>query len=58
MKRPGGRIRSCPGTEEYKEVIAMINMSNKKTRKIVSAVIVILLVIAMVVPLVLSAVSF
>ena len=35
----------------------MLNMRNNHTRKIVSAVIVILLVVAMVVPLVLSAIS-
>lgn len=35
----------------------MINMNDKKTKKIVSAVIVILLVVAMVLPLVLSALA-
>ncbi len=36
----------------------MMNLNNKKTRKIVSAVIVILLVLAMVAPMVLGALSF
>lgn len=65
MKFPGLRIKSSHSMEEYKQEHkakaikrgerAMMNFSNNKTKKIVSAVIIILLVLSMIVPTVMAA---
>lgn len=65
MKSPGLRIELSYSMEEYKQEHeantikrgerVMMNFSNNKTKKIISAVIIIFLVLAMIVPTVLAA---
>lgn len=54
MRNPAYRFVRWPDTAKEKKEFAMLNLNNKKKNQRISAVIVILLVLAMIVPLVTS----